>query len=67
MSATDIIKDIKARKLKPIYLLHGDESYYIDLISDYIEENLLNDMEKGFNQTVLYGKDTEVMTVLNAA
>jgi DNA polymerase-3 subunit delta len=67
MTATDIIKDIKAGKLKPIYLLHGEESYYIDLISDYLEENVLNDMEKGFNQTVFYGKDTEVMTVLNAA
>jgi DNA polymerase-3 subunit delta len=67
MTATEIIKDIKAGKLKPIYLLHGEESYYIDLISDYLEENVLNDMEKGFNQTVFYGKDTEVMTVLNAA
>lgn len=67
MTATDIIKDIKARKLKPVYLLHGDESYYIDLISDYLEENVLTEAEKGFNQTVLYGKDTEIMTVLNAA
>ena len=67
MTASDIIKDIKARKLKPIYLLHGEESYYIDLISDFLEENVLSDAEKGFNQTVFYGKDTEVMAVLNAA
>ena len=67
MTAADIIKDIKARKLKPIYLLHGDESYYIDLISDCLEENVLSEAEKGFNQTILYGKDTEMMTVLNAA
>ena len=67
MTAQDIIKDIKARKLKPIYLLHGEESYYIDLISDYLEENVLSDAEKGFNQTILYGKDTEMMTVLNAS
>nr|MBC7614053.1 DNA polymerase III subunit delta [Pseudopedobacter sp.] len=67
MTAIDIIKDIKAKKLKPIYLLHGDESYYIDLISDYLEENVLNEMEKGFNQSVFYGKDTEIMMVLNAA
>jgi DNA polymerase-3 subunit delta len=66
MTAQDIIKDIKARKLKPIYLLHGEESYYIDLISDFLEENVLSEAEKGFNQTVLYGKDTEIMTVLNA-
>ena len=67
MTAQDLIKDIKARKLKPIYLLHGDESYYIDLLSDYLEQNVLSDAEKGFNQTILYGKDTEVMTLLNAA
>jgi DNA polymerase III subunit delta len=67
MTALDIIKDIKARKLKPIYLLHGEESYYIDLISDFLEANVLSDAEKGFNQTVFYGKDTEVMSVLNAS
>ena len=67
MTAQEIIKDIKARKLKPIYLLHGEESYYIDLVSDYLEQHVLSDSEKGFNQTIFYGKDTEVMTVLNAA
>lgn len=66
MTAQDIIKDIKAKKLKPIYLLHGEESYYIDLISDFLEQNMLSEAEKGFNQTILYGKDTEIMTVLNA-
>jgi DNA polymerase-3 subunit delta len=67
MTTIDIIKDIKAKKLKPIYLLHGDESYYIDLISDYLEENVLSDAEKSFNQTVFYGKDADVMSVLNAS
>lgn len=67
MSAADIIKDIKARKFKPVYLLHGEESYYIDQIIHYMEENILNEMEKGFNQTILYGKDTDMATVMNAA
>jgi len=67
MTAADIIKDLKNHKLKPIYLLHGEEPYFIDLVSDYVEHKLLSDAEKGFNQTVLYGKDTDVMTVLNAA
>ncbi|MBC7654916.1 MAG: DNA polymerase III subunit delta [Oligoflexus sp.] len=67
MTAIDIIKDIKARKLKPIYLLHGDESYFIDLISDYLEENILSEAEKSFNQTIFYGKDADVMAVLNAS
>src|SRR6202012_5546167 len=67
MSADDIIKDLKNRKYKPLYLLHGDEPYYIDLVGNYVEHKVLSDAEKGFNQTVLYGKDTDIMTVLNAA
>ena len=67
MTASDIIKDLKARKFKPVYLLHGDEPYYIDQVIHYIEHHVLNDMEKGFNQTVLYGKDTDMSTILNAA
>jgi DNA polymerase-3 subunit delta len=67
MTAQDIIKDLKARKFKPIYLLHGEEPYYIDQVINYVEDHLLTDMEKGFNQTVLYGKDTDMATILNAA
>ncbi|WP_410220087.1 DNA polymerase III subunit delta [Pedobacter sp.] len=67
MSAVDIIKDLKARKFKPIYLLQGEEPFYIDQIVDYMEEHILSDGEKGFNQTVLYGKDTDMATILNAA
>ncbi len=67
MNASDLLKEIKNRKFKPVYLLHGEESYYIDMIADVIEKNVLTDAEKGFNQTVLYGKDTDMITVLNAA
>ena len=67
MSAVDIIKDLKARKFKPLYLLQGEEPYYIDQVVDYMENNILNDAERGFNQTVLYGKDTDMATILNAA
>lgn len=67
MTAAEILKDIKNRKYKPLYLLHGEEPYFIDLVSNHIEHHLLPDAEKGFNQTVLYGKDTDMMTVLNAA
>ena len=67
MAAPDIIKDFKNRKLKPLYLLHGEEPYFIDQVSNYAEHHLLSEAEKGFNQTVLYGKDTDIMTVLNAA
>jgi DNA polymerase-3 subunit delta len=67
MTADDILKDLKNRKYKPLYLLHGEEPYFIDQVSNYAEHQLLPDAEKGFNQTVLYGKDTDVMNVLNAA
>jgi DNA polymerase-3 subunit delta len=67
MTAADIINDLKNRKYKPLYLLHGEEPYFIDLVSNYVEHKLLPEAEKGFNQTVLYGKDTEIMTVLSAA
>lgn len=67
MSAVEIIKDLKARKFKPLYLLQGEEPYFIDQVVDYIEHNVLNDGEKGFNQTVLYGKDTDMATILTAA
>ncbi|AYL96972.1 DNA polymerase III subunit delta [Mucilaginibacter celer] len=67
MTAPEILKDLKNRKFKPLYLLHGDEPYFIDLISNYVEHHLLPAHERGFNQTVVYGKDTDIMTVLNAA
>jgi DNA polymerase-3 subunit delta len=67
MSVTDILKDLKNKKYKPVYLLHGEEPYFIDMVSNFVEHKLLPDAEKGFNQTVLYGKDTDVMTVLNAS
>lgn len=67
MDANKIIADIKGRKLQPVYLLHGEEPYYIDLVSDAIENGVLDDAQKGFDQTVLYGKDTDFATVINAA
>lgn len=67
MTAAEIIKDLKNRKYKPVYLLHGEEPYFIDQVSNYVEHQLLPEAEKGFNQTVLYGKDTDIMTVLGAA
>ncbi|MPT36172.1 MAG: DNA polymerase III subunit delta, partial [Flavobacterium sp.] len=52
-----IIKDIKAGDIKPIYFLMGEEPYYIDKLTDYIEDTILTEEEKGFNQMVLYGRD----------
>ncbi|MGV8878192.1 MAG: DNA polymerase III subunit delta [Sphingobacteriaceae bacterium] len=67
MTAADLLKDLKNRKFKPLYLLHGEEPYHIDLVSNYVEHHVLSEAEKGFNQTVLYGRDTDIMTVVNSA
>lgn len=67
MDANKILQDLRNKKYHPIYLLHGDESYYIDLISDFIEDNVLQDVQKGFDQTILYGKDTDFATLVAAA
>ena len=63
----DIVSDIKNGNIKPIYFLMGDEPYYIDKISDYIEENILDEAEKGFNQQVMYGRDATVEDIVAAA
>jgi DNA polymerase-3 subunit delta len=66
-AARKILTDIKAGKFEPIYILQGEETYYIDLISSYIEQNALTDSEKGFNQVILYGRDSPVSVILNNA
>ena len=62
-----IVNDIKAGNIKPIYFLMGEEAYYIDKLSDYIEENVLTEDEKGFNQTVLYGRDVSIEDIVSTA
>ena len=51
----EIARDLKNRIYKPVYYLMGEESYYIDRISEYIAQTVLNENEKEFNQTILYG------------
>ena len=63
----EIVRDLKSQVYKPVYYLMGEESYYIDKISDYISQTVLKEEEREFNLTVLYGSDTEVSTIINAA
>ncbi len=63
----EIARDLKNRVYKPVYYLMGEESYYIDRISEYIAQTVLTDEEKEFNQTVVYGADTDIATIINAA
>jgi len=62
-----IVNDIKSGNLKPIYFLTGEEPYYIDRLSDYIEQNVLSEEEKSFNQTVFYGRDVTMEDIVSSA
>ncbi len=64
---TDILTDLKRKIIKPVYFLCGEEPYFIDQISDYIEQHLLDESEREFNQTVLYGRETDIGTIIGAA
>jgi len=62
-----LVNDIKNKNFKPIYFLMGEESYYIDKISDFIEEHVLPEDQKGFNQMVLYGRDVSIDDIVSNA
>jgi DNA polymerase-3 subunit delta len=62
-----IVTDIKNKNLKPIYFLMGEEPYYIDKISDFIESSVLDEAERGFNQMVLYGRDVTIDDIVGHA
>ena len=67
MDFNKIIQSIKAKELKPIYFLHGEEPYFIDAISDAIIENALDEAERDFNQAIVYGKDSDVISIISQA
>ena len=62
-----ILQSLKQRKYAPIYFLMGEEPYYIDLISDYIQYEILDESQREFDLSVLYGKDVDITTVINTA
>ncbi len=62
-----ILQNLKKGVYHPIYLLQGEEAYFIDELSNYIEKNVLTDAEKGFNQTVFYGKDSDALTIAESS
>ncbi len=65
--SNSIIKDIKNKKIAPIYFLSGDEPFFIDQVSKTIENEVLTEDEKGFNQSILYGNDVEMSAVIGMA
>ncbi len=67
ITCDDILRELRSKQYRPVYYLMGEEAYYIDLISDYIMDNVLTDTEKEFNLSVVYGADVDIATVINAA
>jgi len=67
ITAENILTELRKKVYAPVYLLMGEESYYIDVISDFIQNNALDEIQREFDQTVLYGKETDMRTVINAA
>lgn len=65
--ARQIVSDIQQGNIKPIYFLMGEEPYYIDKISDFIEENVLSEEERGFNQMLIYGRDASIDEIVSNA
>ncbi len=67
MTIREIINELRKKIYRPIYLFSGAEPYYIDMLTDYIVSNVLTEEEKAFNQTIFYGKDTDIVTLINSA
>ena len=67
MNYNEILEKISKRVFSHIYYLHGDEAFFIDQICDAIDNTVLNEMEKDFNQTVVYGRETDIQTIISMA
>ena len=65
ISYESVMKSLKAREFAPVYVLMGDEPFYIDKICDYIAESVLQPEERDFNQTVLFGADTTAVQIVD--
>lgn len=62
-----VMSELRRKAYRPVYFLMGDEAYYIDQITDFIQNNVLDEAQREFDLTVVYGKDTDLLTIINAA
>ena len=67
LTYAEVLDGIRSKQYKPVYYLMGEEAYYIDLIANYMAENVLNETEREFNQTIIYGADTDISSIITAA
>lgn len=66
-AVSQIVQDIKDKKIAPIYFLTGDEPYYVDKLAEFMQHNILTEEERGFNQMVLYGRDVSIEEIVSHA
>ena len=59
----EICRDITARKFQPVYVLMGEEPFFIDQITDLLLKSVLEESERDFNQIILYGADTDAISI----
>ena len=67
MTENEILASLRRNEYAPIYFLQGEEPFFIDQISNFIEENAISEADRGFNQTIMYGKDSTMAQVLGNA
>ena len=67
MTEKQLIADIQAGKFAPVYLITGEENYYIDKVSDYFEEHVIDESVRDFDLSIMYGRDVDMLTVINTA
>ncbi len=67
LTYTQILSDLKKGDYKNIYLLAGEEPYYIDKLTDFFHQNVLDESQREFDLTIVYGKDTDMLSIVNIA
>ena len=67
MKFEEIIKEVKNGNIAPIYFLQGEEPYFIDKIAETVQKHALTDAERGFNELIMYGKDTDTTYLAHIA
>lgn len=67
LSFENVMSELRRKSYAPLYLLMGEEAYYIDVITDFIQNEILDESQREFDLTVVYGKDTDMTTIVNAA
>jgi len=67
MKFEEILRDAKNKVFHPVYFLFGEETFFIDEITNYLDQNILDEASKSFNQTVVYGRDVKAREVVDLA